>query len=240
MKKYLYTFALFFIGISLQAQTDTLVAGDNPAYGFAVKDDLTTSPEDIEVHVDLIANGMDIRTYVWERTIISSPSGWRFAVCDLNVCYTPPVSTEQFNQMGGDTSEIILHAYPAGQPDPTIIGNAVPGTAEVHVKVYERDNPANEENIIYFITLDATTGTTQLEAQRLKVYPNPTQDVFRITENTLVKRVRVLNIIGRLALDRKIQNGEQLSIAHLRQGMYLVQMLDAENKIVKTVRLLKQ
>ncbi len=238
MKKYLYTFAFLLVGITVQAQTDSLVVGENPAYGYAVLDDPTTSPGDISVHVDLIAGGTDSRVYVWERTIISLPVGWRSAVCDLNICHLPTVGSEEFNQMGGDTSDIILHVYPGGTPGNT--ANASPGTAEIHVRVFERDNPDNEENIIYFVTLDATTGTTQLEAQRLKVYPNPTSDVFRITENTLVKRVRVLNIIGKPALDRNIQNGEQLSIAHLRAGMYLVQMFDDKNEVVKTVRLLKE
>ncbi len=238
MKKYLYTFAFLLIGLTVQAQADTLVTGENPAYGYAVLDDPTTSPGDIAVHVDLIANGTDTRTYVWERSVISLPSGWRTAVCDLNICHLPQVGTEQFAQTGGDTSEIILHVYPGGSPGNTT--NATPGTAEVHVRVYESANPSNEENIIFFVTLDATTGTTQLEVQQLKVYPNPTQDVFRVSENTLVKRVKVLNIVGKTALDRTIQNGEQLSVAHLKAGMYLVQMFDNENQVVKTVRLLKE
>ncbi len=237
MKKYLYTFVFLLIGIGLQGQTDTLVVGENPAFGSAILDDPSTNPDDIAVHVDLIPNGTDMRTYVWERNIISMPSGWRSAVCDVNICHLTLVGTAEFDQMGGDTSEIILHIYPGGSPG--VIAGAIPGTAEVHVRVYERDNPSNEENIIYFVTLDATTGTTQLEVQQLKVYPNPTTDVFRITENNLVKRVRVMNIIGKPAMDRTIQNGEQLSIAHLKSGMYLVQMFDDKNEVVKTVRLLK-
>jgi len=238
MKKYLYTFALLWIGMTVQAQTDTLVVGENPAYGYAVLDDPTTSPGDIEVYVDLFPSGMDTRAFGWERTNISLPSGWASAVCDNNLCYLPTVNTEEFNMTGGDTTDLILHIYPGGTPGN--ITNVTPGTAEVHVKVYEKDNPTNEENIIFFVTLDATTGTTQVEAQRLKVYPNPTKDVFRITENTLVKRVKVLNVVGKSALDRTIQNGEQLSVAHLRAGMYLVQMFDDKNEVIKTVRLLKE
>lgn len=238
MKKYLYTFALLLIGMTAQAQPDTLVAGANPAYGYAVLDDPATSPGDISVHVDLTSSGTDMRAYTWQRSVISLPPGWRTAVCDLNICHLPTVGTEQFNQMGGDTSDIILHVYPGGSPGNT--ANATPGTAEVHVRVFETDNPDNAENIIFFVTLDATTGTTQLEAQRLKVYPNPTSDVFRISDNTLVKRVRVLNIIGKPALDRTIQNGEQLSVANLKAGMYLVQMFDDKNEVIKTVRLLKK
>lgn len=238
MKKYLYTFVFLFIGMTAQAQSDSLTIGESPAYGYAVLDDLSTSPGDISVHVDLIAGGTDSRVYVWERSIISLPQGWRSAVCDLNICHLPTVGTEEFSQMGGDTSDIILHIYPGGSPGN--IANATPGTAEVHVRVYERDNPTNEETIVFFVTLDATTSTTELEAQKLKIYPNPTNDVFRISDNTLVKRVRVLNVIGKPALDRTIQNGEQLSVAHLRSGMYLVQMFDDKNEVVKTVRLLKK
>jgi len=238
MKKYLYTFALLLLGLVGQAQTDTLVVGENPAYGFAILDDPSTTPDDISVHVDLIANGTGVRTFVWERSIISIPSGWESAVCDLNICHLSIVETAEFDQTGGDTTDMILHIYPGGSPG--VIDGAMPGTAEVHVRVFEKDNPTNEENIVYFVTLDATTGTTQLEAQRLKIYPNPVDDVFRITDNTLVKRLRVLNVIGKPALDRKIQNGEQLSVAHLKAGMYLVQMFDDKNEIVKTVRLLKK
>jgi len=238
MKKYLYTFVFLLIVTGIQAQTDTLVIGESPVYGSAALDDPTTSPGDIAVYVDLIAGGTDSRLYVWERNVISLPTGWRSAVCDINLCHLPTVGTAEFIQPGGDTSEMILHVYPGGSPGNT--DNASLGTAEIHIKVYEKDNPSNEENIIYFVTLDATTGIAEIEAQRLKVYPNPATDVFRISENTLVERVRVLNIIGQPALDRTIENGEQLSVAHLKAGMYLVQMFDNKNQVVKTVRLLKE
>ncbi len=238
MKKYFYTFAFLIFAFATNAQSDSLMIGESPAYGYAVLDDLSTGPDDISVHVNLLPGGTDNRVYVWERNIISMPSGWRSAVCDLNLCHLTSVGSAEFSQVGGDTSDIILHIYPAGSPGS--VDNAVPGTGEVHVRVYERDNPSNEENIIFFVTLDATTGITQIERQRLKVYPNPTNDIFRITDNTLVKRVRVLNIVGKPALDRTIQNGEQLSVAHLRSGMYLVQMFDDKNEVVKTVRLLKE
>ena len=238
MKKYFYTFTFLILAIVANAQSDSLSIGESPAYGYAVLDDLSTGPDDISVHVDLMAGGTDDRVYVWERSIVFLPQGWRSAVCDLNLCHLSSVGTAEFNQTGGDTSEIILHIYPGGAPG--IIDNAVPGTGEVHVRVFERDNPTNEETIVFFVTLDATTGTTELEAQKLKIYPNPTKDVFRISDNTLVKRVRILNVIGKPALDRTIQNGEQLSVAHLRSGMYLVQMFDDKNEVVKTVRLLKE
>jgi len=239
MKKALYTLGfLFFTLGSTFAQADTLSASEYTVHGSAVLDDLSTSPDDISAHVDLVNNANEAKNFTWQRTILNLPSGWRVAVCDVNFCYDPSVSSEQFLQSAGSTAEMIVHAYPGGQPGANV-ENATLGTAEVQIQVFENGNPDNEETIVYLLTLDATTGTVDIQRNDLKVYPNPTDNLFRISDNDLVKNIQVMNVVGQKVFTSPIQNGEYLSVAHLRKGMYLVQMMDEKNQIIKTVRLLK-
>lgn len=239
MKKTLYTigFLIFSLGWTF-AQSDTLSAAEYTVFGSAVLDDPSTGPDDISAYVDLVNNSSENKLFTWQRTITNLPSGWRIAVCDVNFCYDPSVSTEQFLQSGGDTSEMIVHAYPGGQPG-SIDENATLGTAEIQISVFETDNPDNEETITYLLTLDATTSTVDIQRNNLKVYPNPTNNIFRISDNNLIKSIQVMNVVGQKIFSSPLQNGEVVSVAHLRKGMYLVKMLDEKNQIIKTVRLLK-
>ena len=70
------------------------------------------------------------------------------------------------------------------------------------------------------------------------IYPNPSTDYFYISNN--ISKVEIFLISGQLVKSFANQpSGYQYNISDLRNGMYLVKILD-ENNRVKTTKLLKQ
>ncbi|MBI5916204.1 MAG: T9SS type A sorting domain-containing protein [Bacteroidetes bacterium] len=74
----------------------------------------------------------------------------------------------------------------------------------------------------------------------LRAYPNPTLGQFSITNNPLVKKVVLFNILGKQVKSFQHMNGNQYDISGVPDGLYLVSMLDAKGQTLKTVRMTKR
>jgi len=77
-------------------------------------------------------------------------------------------------------------------------------------------------------------------ALELKLFPNPAVDYFSLSENQIVERVLIFNLVGRQMKNFKARSREKYNIADLPKGMYLVQLLNKQQDIITTQRLHKQ
>ena len=87
-------------------------------------------------------------------------------------------------------------------------------------------------------TLSSTNEPSVLES--LQAFPNPSSGYFSITENPLVKKIVVFNLLGRQVHSFDHTNGKVYSITDAPDGLYLVSMKDATGETLKTVRITKQ
>lgn len=237
MKRHLYTLCFLLLAAGTTFAQDTLALEESTIYQTALVTD--QGANDISAYGYVINHASEGRNIVWERTEVSLPDGWATAICDVNLCYTPNVSSMSYMQAAGDTSAVILHVYPNGGPGGSV-DESMAGTAEVHVLVYDEANPSDAETIVFFVTLDVVSSITELERASLKLYPNPTQHFFKITENEVVKSVNVLNILGQTQMVVNVNDDATVGVSDLDRGMYLVQMIDENGDLVKTVRLMKE
>jgi hypothetical protein len=88
-----------------------------------------------------------------------------------------------------------------------------------------------------FLFLDTLTNS-KFEFDNLSLYPNPTSGVFSINGN--FEKAQVYAITGQLVkvITKTIDNN-QFSVSDLNTGIYLVKVIDSENR-EKTIRLIKQ
>lgn len=180
----------------------------------------------------------------WEIKLVgpNCPAEWKYKVCDKNQCYSSNVTTN-VNFGGqpnvpvvlapGDTSIIDVHVNPTG----------VAGCCEVEISlsdVTDINNPVDIESPEYDICITALSAVTAAEKSRLRVYPNPTTDFITLTKNDFVKELWVTNILGRRVKTFTTSLNGKYDMSQLPDGIYLVSMVDASNKIVKTVRVSKR
>lgn len=75
----------------------------------------------------------------------------------------------------------------------------------------------------------------------IQIYPNPATSYFGITEVKGIEKIFVFNLVGRkLKQFQDIAADKKYSIGDLPKGMYLVQMIDKNNKVITTRRISKR
>ncbi len=75
----------------------------------------------------------------------------------------------------------------------------------------------------------------------LSVYPNPTTEYISVSDNSdQVAYVAVFNLVGKKIKQFDFVKGENLFVADLPKGMYLVQILDRSRQVLKTQKVDKR
>ena len=87
-------------------------------------------------------------------------------------------------------------------------------------------------------TISSTQEPSLLES--LQAFPNPSIGYFNITDNPLVKKIVVFNLLGRQVRSFEHVNGKLYDITNAPDGLYLISMQDANGETLKTVRMTKQ
>lgn len=78
------------------------------------------------------------------------------------------------------------------------------------------------------------------QAEDLRVFPNPVVEYFKVGHSDRVKTLNLMNMAGRVVKRFTYTADNQYTIGELHRGMYLLQMRDAQNNVVKTVRINKR
>lgn len=82
--------------------------------------------------------------------------------------------------------------------------------------------------------VDITTSNENLlENKLIQIYPNPVKDVLNIRSNLEVKKITVRDITGKVVLLSETQ--QNINMAHLSKGVYLLQVQTAEGLIEKKI-----
>ncbi len=232
-------FTTLLCGQCLRAQADLDVTPS--PYEASIEFDLSDTYDYTTCHARLKNNTRQTLNLRWEIIVDESPTDWRYSVCDQNTCYftTNTTNVDFYDRIPyapvimppGDTAKLELNVFPIGQA----------GTANVRINLYDLASPRVLLNTAYyFLTIEGLTPVTEVDKARLRVYPNPVTDYLTITRNTFVKQLWVSNILGKRVRTFDTAFGNKYDIADLPDGIYLVSMVDANRKVVKTVRISKR
>lgn len=74
----------------------------------------------------------------------------------------------------------------------------------------------------------------------LSIYPNPATDYIGLSDNDSVGRIMLYNLVGKRMKTYDYAKGETYYVADLPSGMYLVQLIGKNNKIIATQRVSKR
>ncbi|MCF8247674.1 MAG: T9SS type A sorting domain-containing protein [Saprospiraceae bacterium] len=169
-------------------------------------------------------------------------SEWKYKICDKNACYASNVTSNvvvggQPNVpvllAPGDTTIIDLHINPrfvAGCCSPTIHFS----------EVTDANNQIDLGSATYEVCISNLSSVNEKQVLAIRAYPNPSTGLFSITENPLVKKIVVFNLLGRQVRSFEHTNGKRYDISGAPDGLYLVSMQDANGEVLKTVRITKQ
>lgn len=69
--------------------------------------------------------------------------------------------------------------------------------------------------------------TTDLDKNRVEIYPNPAQEYIQISNlNTLPTTIRIVDVMGKVVVNKTISNeGEPIDVSQLAEGSYIVSII---------------
>lgn len=74
--------------------------------------------------------------------------------------------------------------------------------------------------------------------QTLKVFPNPATEYFQLTDRkNSVEQINIYNIVGKKMRTFEVEEEKKYYLDRFPKGMYLVQLVGHNNKIISTQRL---
>lgn len=100
-------------------------------------------------------------------------------------------------------------------------------------------------NINYTLALN----NDEFIANAIKIYPNPAKDIITIDwnntlQNEIINTIIVTDIRGvkvlEKAVNNNLDNNTSLDMSQLQKGIYLLSVAGTDNKILKTVKIVKQ
>lgn len=198
-------------------------------------------PSDIVMTVDdpsdheVIGKAIVINTsdeairFKWKKVVKTFTPQWQFAVCDLYQCWPPNVDSSEIVLEPGDTSNIDMHVYP----------NNTPGKATLGILVSDVNNPSDSYELEVTVN-DAVSPVNYLDPGNIRIYPNPTTEYFSVDGVDDLRQVVVVNLVGQIVKKFSASVNSRYKVSDLETGLYLIRLINKEDKIVKTIRLSKR
>ncbi len=107
-----------------------------------------------------------------------------------------------------------------------------------------------EMRIILFFILFLLLSFVEIEAQdvsgqrgstgkrlEVSIYPNPASESFKLTCPIPISKVEIYNMIGKKVKSLLNKNLNYFDVSDLRNGIYLIRVLDSNYKSIKVLRL---
>ena len=200
--------------------------------------DIFGSPSEdlITFKIDLTNNSSDDVEFFWSlKKNESFPSEWQTQICDFNLCYAENVdqiNTELPNTIkAGETRDLKIYLLP----------NGTQGESSLTLTLYS-DIELNNEILVLASNSVLVSGSTSVNdkvKEKLIIYPNPTSDYFKISEDSEVNKVAIYNIAGKELKRFDHYPGQIHNVESLRKTLYLVRLFDKRGEIIKALRLSK-
>lgn len=200
--------------------------------------DIFGSPSEdlITFKIDLTNTSAEDLDFYWSLSKSESfPSEWQTQICDFNLCYAENVdliNTELPNTIkAGETRDIKIYLLP----------NRTQGESSLTLTLYSDKELSNEILVLASnsVMVTGSTAVSDKVKEKLIIYPNPTSDYFKISEDSEVGKVAIYNIAGKELKRFDHYPGQIHNVESLRKTLYLVRLFDDRGEIIKSLRLSK-
>ena len=191
--------------------------------------------------INVINNTNQTIDFWWELVKDDNfdPEVWATTVCDEHLCYfdnfdkCPPNRKNVLVPNGSIPMEVKF--YPKGTK----------GSTKMYLKLY---SDAQFQNVIVqtdpegLIVVDcALTSTRNINSEdNFKIFPNPTTNLFNISNDGNVSKISIFNVVGKEVRTVQHYPGMSHDVSNLQKGIYLVKLYDRSGKSLRTVRLSKK
>lgn len=208
--------------ILMQAQSGSLTA---PVAASAT---VRATDLDVAARAEFKNSSSVQKTYRWTRKIKSLTNGWSVVVGDKNGINVMTMDTMRFVLLPGEETNLDVHIYP----------NGINGQAHIEVVVNEVSDPTHRQTFTYTFNQQAPAKDISVSDQ-IVLYPNPAYDYFKVEAKNVAK-IELYNLAGSLVQTYYAYPDKRYMINDINSGVYLVRLVDVNNKVIKAMRLNKR
>lgn len=240
MKQIILSLFLVFSVLAILDAQSSIIVSPNP-----VQETFSVDLSDQFVLTDskaVIRNNSETQVRLkWVLEVVEAPEGWEVSVCDNNACYTPNIISN-IDASIGINAPLVLMPGDTSLLDARVLPNFVGGSGKVKVHLSMSDDPDNVFlTVDYEITVqDQTTSVSEVEKNKIRIFPNPTSDYIQLTNNSIVDHLDIYNVVGRKVRSFQANFGGRYDISNLPNGLYLVSLMNEKEGVLKTLRLRKR
>lgn len=189
-----------------------------------------------ELKFKVTNTGVAALDFFWEIDRNGCPAEWEFSLCDVNTCYawgveSCPCSQSSF-MAGGDSYDFTIYINPHG----------VEGVHNIIFRVLQNCDETGsmiaEAEMAW--TVAGGSSVNDVDVAKIVLYPNPSSEDFKITDDADIKSIAIYNIVGKNIMNESHIKNQAHDISALDKGFYLVRMMDATQKVLKVLRLTKE
>jgi hypothetical protein len=187
-----------------------------------------SSVDAIPINIEVKNTAGKVRTIVWERIVITITDDWSTQVCDPITCWAPAKSTSEFDLASNGVGAMVIDAFTEQKR----------GSAYIKMKFSDKADP-NTAIIGRYRFNAVLVGTEEIEATKLRLFPNPTADYFVLEGNAPLTEVQVLSMDGRVLKTFPYIENDIYEIQDLNPGAYMLSLNGENDKRLATKRLMK-
>lgn len=229
---------LFFFAVPFIAGAQILEVEPNPWEG-SFESDLSNFNEEVVAHAkftNVSSEGIDV---VWRRFVVDAPAEWQYRICDNTACYptqtasnyNPPAIEDYVHLEPGDTSLLDVHLLP----------RQVAGSGHIRLELkLLSDLTTVVATADYYIDVLSTVSVDEAVIPTIQLYPNPASDFIQLKNGQDIDQLVLFNAIGKQVRRFTVYNDGIYNVSDLPNGVYMVSMIDEDDGVVKTVRLMKR
>lgn len=166
------------------------------------------------------------------------PSSWKSVMCDSEFCYDEnfdKIDIRRPNKLKAKSDALFKL---------DLDFNGKKGSSSMYLRLYsdkEFKNILSTTKVNAPIIADATVATIDVKgSDDLNLYPNPADNFFFIKNDQGISKVTFFNILGREIKSENHIRNQSHDTSELNKGIYFLRLQDANNKVVKTIRLTKK
>lgn len=186
----------------------------------------------VDAHFNITNTTNSPQTYRWTRTVVNITSGCETQVCDINLCYTPPVSTRTFDLEANATGPMTMYF---------LNYDSIAGASGVlHLKMTNVNVPTDSAVVTFLFTSPLSSTDNPLPKADVKVFPNPATDYFLLENAEAVHRIRLFSLDSREVARFTATPGERYSVADQPTGAYILVLEDQQGRVFQAAELVKR
>jgi hypothetical protein len=89
-------------------------------------------------------------------------------------------------------------------------------------------------------TVESSTSVNMPEGIDTKVFPNPASNLLQVVSGEMIQQVRMYDLLGQLVYSQRVDDtNARISVGHLREGVYLLQVQTAVGQATHRIQITK-